>query len=110
MADITLTNGDAVPDDNSHRMLKPNGQQMGYVVLSQEERAKGFVEPVRRSYIHDKCSGLTYMGIDLAETYARDPFFYTGTFCAHCGVHFPVGENGEFVWTDTTQKVGTRSS
>jgi hypothetical protein len=47
------------------------------------------------------------MGQSLAETYARDPFFYSGTCCDHCGTHFPVGEDGEFVWQGTDQKVGT---
>ncbi len=28
------------------------GQQRAYVVLSEEERAKGFVRPLRRSYVH----------------------------------------------------------
>lgn len=46
----TLTDGSPVTPD--HRELKPNGQQKGYVVLSEEERAKGFVRPVRRTYIH----------------------------------------------------------
>ena len=90
-----------------HRRLKDNGQQEGYVVLAKEERAKGFVRPVRRSYVHTKCGTLTTMGQSLAETYARDPHFYSGTFCCGCGTHFPVGENGEFVWADSTEKVGT---
>ena len=30
------------------------------------------------------------------------------TFCAICGTHFPVGEDGQFVWDGTDQKVGTR--
>ena len=47
------------------------------------------------------------MGHTLAETYARDPYFYSGTFCTGCGTHFPVGEQGEFVWDGTDQKVGT---
>lgn len=83
-----------------HRNLRSDGQQQGYVVLAEEERAKGFVRPVRRSYKHDKCGAVTTMGQALAETYARDPKFYSGTFCAHCGSHFPVGEEGEFVWLD----------
>jgi hypothetical protein len=83
------------------------GQQEGYVVLAEEERAKGFVRPVRRSYKHLKCGGITTMGQTLAETYARDPNFYSGTFCCHCGTHFPVGESGEFVWQGTNEKVGT---
>lgn len=83
------------------------GQQQGYVVLAEEERAKGFVRPVRRSYRHLKCGGVTTMGQTLAETYARDPKFYSGTFCCHCGAHFPVGENGQFIWDGSDEKVGT---
>lgn len=30
----------------------PSGQNEAYLVLSPEERAKGFVRPVRRSYVH----------------------------------------------------------
>lgn len=90
----------------SHRELKANGQQKGYVVLAEEERAKGFVRPVRRTYVHEKCGVATTMGQTIAETYARDPSFYSGTFCVGCGGHFPVGEYGEFVWDDGS-KVGT---
>ncbi len=84
-----------------------DGQQRGYVVLCDEERAKGFVRPVRRSYKHLKCGTVTTMGQRLAETYARDPSFYSGTFCCGCGSHFPVGADGEFVWDGTNEKVGT---
>jgi hypothetical protein len=154
----TLADGSPVTDD--HRDLKPNGQQKGYVVLSAEEGARGFVRPVRRSYVHigrpgpkyplrdltdeerkqyaefdyvkhedypeseaplcgrfwtqamlDKvnkgCGVLTTMGRSIAETYARAPGFYGGTFCCGCGTHFPVGADGEFVWAGTTERVGT---
>lgn len=141
--------------------LMPNGQQKGYVVLSADERAKGFVRQVRRSYIHVGrkicgkrspasgeypgiaawlCSGVpghdgrcpgyrgvtvaelkrfetsgflggcgtsTSMGRELAETYARKPDFYGGTFCSQCSEHFPVGEHGQFVWEGTEERVGT---
>jgi hypothetical protein len=46
----TLTDGSPVTED--HRELKENGQQKGYVVLSEEERKKGFVRPVRTTYTH----------------------------------------------------------
>ena len=82
------------------------GQQKGYVVLAEEERAKGYMRPFRTAYKHLKC-GVTTMGDTIAATYARDPFFYSGTFCCHCGTHFPVGEDGEFVWQGTNEKVGT---
>ncbi len=101
-----LVSGAPVPDDDSHTALKPNGQQKDYVVLSEAERAKGFVRPVRRSYVHQKCGHATSMSQALAETYARDPGFYSGTYCAGCGAHFPVGEAGEFVW-ENGSKVGT---
>lgn len=109
MRKTTLTDGSPVTPD--HREIDPKtGMQKGYVVLSAEERAKGFVEPMRRSYVHEKCGVVTTMGQSLAETYARDPFFYSGTFCAGCRGHFPVGEDGEFVWDGTRQKVGTRAT
>jgi hypothetical protein len=107
MSKTTLTDGSPVPSDHSHTELKPDGQQRGYVVLSTEERAKGFVRPVRQAYTHLKCGNTTIMGWALAETYARDPNFYSGTFCSGCGAHFQVGENGEFVWAGTSEKVGT---
>lgn len=107
---VTLTDGSPVPTDRSHTALKDNGQQKEYVVLSEAERAKGFVRPVRRSYRHLKCGTVTTMGQALAETYARDPYFYSGTFCCGCGRHFPVGDEGigEFMWDDgSNEMVGT---
>ena len=153
----TLTDGSPVTAD--HREIIESGpragQQKAYVVLSDEERAKGFVRPVRRSYVHvgppppaslrdlteeehqqydqygyvkfeeygperspvtgrywtqaelDRlggCKVVTTMGEALAETYARDPSFYSGTFCAGCRTHFPVGE---FVWDSTSERVGS---
>jgi hypothetical protein len=82
------------------------GMQEVYVILSDEERAKGFIRPVRRTYVHEKCGVSTRMGEPIAQTYARDPKFYTGTYCVGCQGHFPVGEDGEFVWDDGS-KVGS---
>jgi len=95
--------GEVTPD---HREIDPvTGQQKGYVVLTPEERAKGFVRPVRRSYIHNTCGVSTKMSQDIAETYARDPSFYSGTFCSHCRAHFPLDQ---FVWLDNPdQQVGS---
>jgi hypothetical protein len=141
-----LTDGSPVPADGSHTEINPvTGMQRGYVVLSAEERAKGFVKPVRRSYIHKVpavpvnlrdltaeertryasygyekfepydghplagrfwtaadlersrrgCGVVTTMGTALAETYAREPRFYTGTFCTGCRAHYPLAE---FAW------------
>jgi len=141
--------------EGEHLELGPDGMQKDYVVLTADERAKGFVRPVRASYQHvgrrpkfptreltaeekalhgdefecfevyppelspkvgrfwtakelaSGCGSVTTMGNSLAETYARDPSFYPGTFCCGCRAHFPVGADGEFVWAGTTEKVGT---
>ena len=86
----------------------PAPQHECYLVLSAEERAKGFVRPVRRSYVHTGgCGATTVMAQALAETYARDPHFYGSTYCAGCSMHRPVGESGEFEWQGTSEKVGT---
>lgn len=76
-------------------------QHNKYLILSDEERAKGFVRPVRSTYIHNTCGVATKMGLKLAETYARDPKFYDSTYCISCQKHLPVlefkWENGETV-------------
>lgn len=132
------------------------GMHLDYWVLSKEERAKGFVRPVRVSYKHvgvrpqnplrdltpeeqrlyascgyvkyeaypksetssavgrfwteeqlnSGCGTITSMGNAIAETYARNPKWYSETFCCRCGVHCSVGENGEFEWLDGS-KVGS---
>lgn len=83
-----------------------------YLVLSDEERRRGFVRPVRTSYVHvGGCGGVTHMSDEIAETYARQPDFYGTTYCTGCKMHRPVGADGEFVWVlpDGTNgdKVGT---
>jgi hypothetical protein len=83
---------------------KPRPQNDVYLVLSEEERAKGFVRPVRQSYKHSNCGTVTTMGLALAETYARDPKFYGATYCVHCSRHRPVHE---FTWDGTDQAVGS---
>lgn len=85
---------------------EPIPQHDTYLVLSEEERAKGFVRPYRSVYLHTVCGTETRMGTAIAETYARNPSFYGATYCFHCGMHKPVGPGGEFVWLDGS-KVGT---
>lgn len=146
-------------DPNDPRLTRgvddtPKPQADVYLVLSEEERAKGFVRPYRDTYKHvgeqpkfpltqltpeqqarfpnmgyvafekypdemmpqigrywtqnqlDRkgCGGITTMGRALSETYARNPKFYGGTYCAHCGMHRPVGE---FIWTADGEVVGS---
>lgn len=105
------TDGQPPDPDMEHapapKPIDSTGQHGAYWILSDEERAKGFVRPVRRSYRHGKCGTITTMGLKIAETYARDPKFYNATFCCGCGMHLPVGEHGDFTWDGTNEKVGT---
>jgi len=102
----TLADGTQVYPE--HRVIDPKtGMQQDYVVLAEEERTKGFVRPVRRTYTHLACGTDTTMAQTIAESYARDPFFYDGTFCCHCRAHYPIGPEGKFVWKGTNEKVGT---
>ncbi len=102
-----IVSGEAIAPGVANTEDRGDGQQKGYVLLSEEERRKGFVRRVRKTYRHLKCGATTTMSIGLAETYARDPKFYSGTFCCGCGAHFPVGAEGEFVWDGTDERVGT---
>jgi hypothetical protein len=75
----------------------PGKQNKVYLVLSEDERAKGFVRPVRGSYFHTTCETVTTMGKSIAETYAREPSYYRSTWCCACCAHFPVSQ---FRWLD----------
>ena len=82
----------------------PVPQQEVYLVLSEEERAKGYVRPYREVYLHTTCGTETRMGRAIAETYARNPKFYGGTYCVACRMHRPLTE---FVWTTDGSAVGS---
>lgn len=92
-------------NDPALRNVGPDGQQEKYLVLSEDEREKGFVRPLRKSYTHLRCGTVTTMGLDIAETYARNPNFYTGTFCAggSCRAHYPLDQ---FTWVEQDGTTG----
>lgn len=83
---------------------EPRPQQEVYLVLSEAERAKGFVRPYRDAYRHTTCGSVTTMGVALSETYARNPKFYGATYCCACQMHKPVSE---FTWTADGEVVGS---
>lgn len=102
MADLTT-------DPNDPRLgrgvdSEPIPQHDVYLVLSEEERAKGFVRPYRDAYRHDACGSVTTMSRALSETYACQPAFYGATYCVRCRMHKPVSE---FVWTADGERVGS---
>lgn len=107
---VPLSGGE--PMDGTHHSVpnvekRDDGQHVDHWILSDAERAKGFVRPVRTSYLHTVCGVVTYMPLKIAETYAAKPSFYGATFCCGCGDYYPVGAAGAFVWDGTNEKVGT---
>jgi hypothetical protein len=103
----------ALTDDPSDPRLRrgvdteETPQHSVYLVLSAEERAKGYIRPLRTKYLHVVCGAVTTMDRTIAETYACEPGFYGATYCVGCHKHCPVGEDGEFTWEPDGQKVGT---
>ncbi len=100
---ICTTSGKPI-DEHTREIDPASGMQKDYIVLCEEERKLGFVRPYRNSYRHLQCGTVTTMGRALSETYARDPKFYSGTFCCGCRTHFPLDQ---FAWTVDGQMVGS---
>ena len=113
------------PDDPRLQDTDSHGLQKAYLVLSDAELEKGFVRPVRKTYVHQfmldgspvppepwvkkpeglgGCGAATTMATAIAETYARDPEYYGLTYCVGCRTHLPVHE---FTWDGTTEQVGS---
>lgn len=103
VANIETTSGKPITPATT--AINPaTGMQNDYIVLSAEERAKGYVRPLRNKYIHTKCCAVTKINQAIAETYASVPSFYDQTYCCYCKKHYPVSE---FLWDGTNQKLGS---
>ena len=87
-------------DEFDYGDRKDDGQFENHPTIEEGD----FVQPVRESYVHDACGGTTKMGRQLAESWARDPDYYTETFCAVCQDYYPVGT---FVWKGTNDRLGS---
>lgn len=117
-----VTMSDGTPVSIEKMEVTKSGQRKDYVVLSVEERVKGYVRPLRYAYIHaglrpstlkngtvvkvgeSGCGTKTLVSKPIAETYARDPDFYTTTFCCGCMQQRPLNE---FIWEGTVEEVGS---
>jgi hypothetical protein len=87
--------------------FREDGQQECHIVLSDEEIAKGYVQPVRENYIHLKCGVDTRMPNGCALTYARSPQFYGGTFCCGCSAYFNLKDaDGKYAFRWSRQMKG----
>lgn len=64
---MTTTDGRPVDEVRAEQQAEGNRMHSSYIVLSDEERAKGFVRPVRRSYKHVGIPGPKHPLRDLTE-------------------------------------------
>lgn len=84
-----MTDGEGPPpDDFDYGEKGEDGQYENYPTIDEGE----FEQPVRRTYRHEECDTTTSMREDIAESVARDPEYYSKTFCHGCGKHVPVDE------------------
>lgn len=105
-------------NDDCIKLIRPDGMQECYLVLPEEERTAGHIRPLRLTYRHVVCGHTTSMGLAIAETYAKNPKFYGGTYCYFCGTHFdlkkwitsetePMRAEYQFEWVGTDGKDGS---
>lgn len=91
------------PGDFDYGDKKDDGQYENYPTIDEGE----FEQPVRNDYEHEKCGTTTHMSPKLAKSVARDPEYYTKTFCVGCNDHVPVSEvhwvKGEKDWVMTNE-------
>lgn len=73
-------------------------------ILTDKERDRGYVRPVRQTYTHKKCGKDTMLAIALAQGFAGDLSFLREAYCTTCGKHFPVSD---FLWEETEEEVGS---
>lgn len=77
------------PDGFDYGDRLEDGQYENYPTIEGGE----FEQKPRDTYVHEEgCGRKTTMTGDLPESVARDPTYYTDTFCAGCGEHVPVEE------------------
>lgn len=79
---------DPPPEDFDYGEQRTDGQYERYPTTEDGE----FEQEPRETYIHGACGTATTMTGDLPESVARDPTYYSKTFCAGCGKHVPVEE------------------
>lgn len=76
------------PGDFDYGEQREDGQYENYPTVDEGE----FEQEPRDSYVHGECGTVTTMRGDLPESVARDPEYYTKTYCAGCQEHVPVEE------------------
>lgn len=80
--------GDGPPGDFDYGEQREDGQYENYPTIEDGD----FEQEPRETYIHQECGTRTTMTGDLPESVARDPTYYTKTYCAGCQTHVPVEE------------------
>ena len=75
-------------DDFDYGEKREDGQYESYPTIDDGE----FVQEPRASYIHEACGTKTTMSSELQKSVARDPTYYSHTYCAGCQEHVLIEE------------------
>lgn len=88
-SDSDDTTDDPPPEDFDYGERLDDGQFENHPTIDEGE----FQQQPRDTYVHvEGCGQSTTMARDLAESVARDPGYYSKTFCAGCNGYVPVEE------------------
>ena len=66
-----------------------------------------FWKQPRFDKIHIGCQNTIVLEMDVAIALAQDPSSKRMVFCPCCHDYFSIGTNGQFVWDNTSIRVGT---
>lgn len=89
MTDEENENDDQTPGEFDYGEKLSDGQYENHPTIDEGE----FEQKIRDTYVHvDGCGASTTMKGDLPESVARDPSYYSKTFCTGCNDYVPVEE------------------
>lgn len=93
--------------ERSHLVEGPRRRAKVTWALSDEDKRKGRLRPLRYVYLHETCGALTKVSVTTAEFMASQPYAFKRAYCAHCRAQFAAGPDGEFTWKGSTERVGS---
>lgn len=82
-----------MPEEFDYGRRRDDGQFERHPTI----RTGQYVRRYRDSYLHTVCGNRTDLSEAIAKTFARDPQFYSRTFCVACAIYCDVSE---FEWIE----------
>ena len=88
-----------------HMRKKPDGQHNDHITNAPDDRYRGPLDGVPRSYRHARCGGGTGMPEEIIRSYLVNPLLYIDrSFCTGCGDYVDCSE---LTWVETGENMMT---